>query len=463
MKTNKVISVILILVLALSTFAACGTGEKSVILDKDGNVMCHITSFDDGVSDAADPYLNAYVDIVKNEACRIIEAQNSIDTKEAQKYILKNPLTINTCFDSLAYGQLKKAAESDVMEGCNVALSATETDGGLLAVFSKNLTYDYINLATKRTAPYSAIKPLSVYAPAIDCGMINWATMKEDSPVKQITDVDGQLRDWPSNASGIYSMENTSVNTAIKHSLNTIAVKTLIEYGVSESISFMESKLSVDLTYEKDIMEAYGEDEILSALALGYLNDGISPVEMSGYYQIFANEGRYTEPFAVLSIMTAEGEELYNQNKLSSYYPKKNVQIIERSTAFIMNKLLQTVVDPDGTGSKAYISGLPIAAKTGTGTNFEGNWFVGVTPTFCISVWHDDGLMKNRAAEVFKIAAEDFPVSDRLKNKTDFPPCPEVIEGAYCKESGLFMSEGCRDAELGYFNAKHVPERCKKH
>ncbi len=463
MKINKIISVILLLTLALCSIAACTPKEYAVILDRNGNVMCHVTSFDRGVSDAADPYLNAYVDIVKDEACKIVAAQNGIDTKEAQKYILNSLLAINTCFDPLAYEQLKTAGENELMTECSVALSATATDGKLLAVFSKSLSDKYVNLATEKTAPYSAIKPLSVYAPAIDGGTISWATMTEDSPIKQITDENGAVRDWPSNASGTYTMTDTTLESAIKQSLNTVAVKTLLDYGVSESVSFLESRFSIDLTYEKDIMTAYGEDEILSAIALGYLSEGVSPVDMSGYYQIFANEGRYTEPYTVMSITAADGEELYNENKLSSYYPKRNVQIIDSTTAYIINRLLQTVTDPDATGSKAYVSGLKTAAKTGTGTNYEGNWFVGVTPSFCISVWHDDGIMKNRTAEIFKIAADGFPVIEGAESKTDFPPCPDVIEEDFCKESGLIASRSCRETERGYFNRKQLPERCSCH
>ena len=57
-----------------------------------------------------------------------------------------------------------------------------------------------LNRATSsKRPPGSSIKPLAVYAPAIELGKVTPATMVEDSPYGK---VDG--RDWPVNATGVY-------------------------------------------------------------------------------------------------------------------------------------------------------------------------------------------------------------------------------------------------------------------
>ena len=127
-----------------------------------------------------------------------------------------------------------------------------------------------------------------------------------------------------------------------------------------------------------------------------------------------------------------------------------------------MNKLLQKVSEPGGTGEKAADCGVSIAGKTGTTTGLD-NWFVGVTPEFSCAVWHGDeensNNPKNFAPEVF---------SEIIKNITtdpekEFPGCDNVIQRVYCAESGKLLSDGCSQMEVGWFAPGNIPEKCTAH
>lgn len=466
---------VLFLATALLPFSlfSCKKTVPLEILDANSNVIATVTSFEEGVCESEDPDLAAYVDIVKAESVSAVCQAYEMTEDEAKEMLLTEGLRVYTYFEPDSFECLKKAASSELIATCNAALAATTPDGRLIAVYSKSTTDgEYINYATKKTPPYSAIKPLSVYAPAIDSGIACWSSMYEDSPVKQVLQPDGEYHDWPTNADGTYRMESTTVQTAVKHSLNTVAVKVLLDYGVENSISFME-KLGIELDFEKQVADSFGTDEILSAIALGYLNEGVSPVEMSGYYQIFANGGNYAEPRAVAAITSntsvskAVSFTLVHSNQTGAY-----TRILQESTAHVMNSLLATVVEKDGTGEAAALDGIPLVAKTGTGENYKGNWFIGTTPSFTVSVWHDGAAARNHAASIFKLAAQELeplPSPDLLSEDGDyitvseFPVCDEVTEGAFCTESGCLFGDGCKKIQVGVFWKRQMPEKCTLH
>ena len=143
---------------------------------------------------------------------------------------------------------------------------------------------------------------------------------------------------------------------------------------------------------EETIISQYGEEEVLGNLGMGYLREGVSPVDMAGYYQIFANGGKYYKPTAIYEIKDNSGKSIYKRNVSIN-------QVIEKSTADIMNLLLQEVVSENGTGKDAMIDGLAVGGKTGTGE--KGNWFVGFTPEYTCAVWHSTQLEKNYGCKIF--------------------------------------------------------------
>lgn len=306
------------------------------------------------------------------------------------------------------------------------------------------------NLSVQKNPPYSTIKPIAVYAPALENKKINWSTLTADSPYKKITDNNGNLRDWPANATNTYSKNPVTIYEAIRQSLNTVAVKTLKDYGVSDSIDFLKENFKFDLKTEAYKANVFGEEESLGSVALGYTVEGASTVDMAGYYQIFANGGNYTEPKTIKKIVDDAGRIIYECKPESK-------RIISEETSHIMNELLKGVITVGGTGEKANCSETAVAGKTGTGDANSGNWFVGITPQYSCAVWHSVSD-SNYASEIFSNIIKNSVITIK-----DFRTSPNVVKKIYCKESGKLMTVNCRNVELGYYTADNIPSICDVH
>ena len=93
-----------------------------------------------------------------------------------------------------------------------------------------------LNRATQSKQPAgSSFKPVAVYAPALDAGIITPATVYEDSPLNED-------RNWPQNDARTYS-GLCNVLRGLTRSLNTISVKVLNDLGVENSYQFLTQKL----------------------------------------------------------------------------------------------------------------------------------------------------------------------------------------------------------------------------
>lgn len=431
-----------LLMIGIFLFQACFlggcSGEKVNILDRKDEVLTGLNKSNFDKEKLENKGYWAYLDIVLDEAVQIVSDVEECSVDEAEKLIFEKEYSIYTTFDKQVYDAIDKAQKlgENVSFGCAV----TDLQGNLLAVYSAgDVEQEYKNFATMKTAPYSSFKPLSVYSPAIESGVATWSTMYEDSPVKQIENEDGSLRDWPANATGTYTEEGVSVYTAIQKSLNTVAVKCLQDYGVEKSITYMKDRFGISLEFEESRLQVLGEEEIIGNVALGYLQDGVSPVDMAGYYQVFANGGMYIAPKTIRKICNADGKTIYERQE-------ETEQVISVQTAFIMNQLLQNVVKPGGTGEKASCDNLLIGGKTGTGD--KGNWFVGFTPQYSCAVWHGTEVRTNTTAEIFSRIISQLNHDESVQ----FPEVRSVQKKVFCKESGKLISDKCQKIDMGYYS-----------
>ena len=285
-----------------------------------------------------------------------------------------------------------------------------------------------LNLATSRRTCGSAIKPLSVYAPAIDADLITPGSVFDDYPVRLN---DSGTGGYPKNSPVGYSGYIT-VSYAIQKSMNTVAVRVLNQLGYATSFEFMENKLGFDLD-ERDIAEA--------PLSMGGLTYGVTTEEMAAAFGAFANSGIYTKPRTITQILSNDGTEVIVDN------PRESNVAMKETTAYLMNKMLRNVVT-SGTGTAASFSGMTIAGKTGTTTNNFDRYFVGYTPYYSAAVWvgYKDGGEKitangNPAAKIWKLVMER--VHEGLENKS-FPDKPAgIVTVQVCADCGLKPSALC--------------------
>lgn len=428
-----------------STQEDAATGSVSVY-DSQGNLLCEAQT----ATDVYESEYWSYLEIVLQEAAQVYAEQEDCTLQEAAEKIFTTNYRIDTTFDPEVFASAQKL-EAGWSGKCDTAVAITDLQGNLLAVCSADQTGTKTNHAAERRAPYSSFKALSVYTPAVEKGVASWSTVYKDSPYKQIKNNDGEMLDWPANASGTYSRQNTTVYDALRTSLNTVAVKCLEDVGVAESVTFLQTQLGIPLKQEQQVIDKYGVEEVIGNVALGYLETGITPVEMAGYYQMFANGGFYTAPQAVSKITAQDGTQVYVRK------PEQK-QVISAATADIMNKLLQGVVDQGGTGSKARCRDVEVAGKTGTGDEYADNWFVGVTPGYSVAVWHGQSD-SNHAAEMFSSVVSDLYAKQPDANRK-FITHQNLKQVIYCTVSGKAISKNCTTIDMGYFANKNTPQIC---
>ena len=221
---------------------------------------------------------------------------------------------------------------------------------------------------TKRQ-PGSTIKPLSIYAPALEAGLITPQKVMNDSPVDVVNG-----KNWPSNqynSSDPAYFGNITIQRAVEKSTNTIPVKILQDLGTEESYKFLRERFHIDTITEAD--------KSASPLALGGLTNGVTVMDMTAAYATFANNGIYTKPITVLEIQDRNG------NVIAKAQPETTIAMRER-TAEQMHQMLLSVVK-NGTGTGAAFSNVKAGGKTGSTDQSKDRWFVGYTPNYVAAVW----------------------------------------------------------------------------
>lgn len=280
----------------------------------------------------------------------------------------------------------------------------------------------------------SSIKPLSVYAPALEMGLITPNSVVDDVPYQ----IDGGAP-WPLNAIRSYKGLDT-ISHAVANSTNAVAVRVLGDYVTPEkSYEFLEKRFHISsLVREQWINDHKYSDMGLAPLALGGQTTGVSPYEMAAAFAAFPSMGRYVPPRTYSKVVDAEGKVLLDRTGDGEY-------ILKESTAFYMNNLLRGVVT-SGTGTNAGFPGMTVAGKTGTTTSKKDLWFVGYTPYYTAAVWtgydRQERLSGTPHTTLWRKVMSR--VHEGLENK-DFPRSSDgqVITAAYCLDSGLAPSELC--------------------
>ena len=272
----------------------------------------------------------------------------------------------------------------------------------------------------------SAIKPLSVYAPALDTGVITPASVIDDYPVEMLG---GSI--WPVNAYSGYRSIMT-LQDAIRNSSNPTAVRTAIKLTLPASYAFMTENLSFSTLTNDDLTAA-------GALALGGLSKGVTTREMAAAYASFARGGIYTTPRTYTEVRDHNGNVILD-NKSESHVA------MNESTAYSMNELLKNVVR-NGTGTGANFSGMTIAGKTGSTNSNNDRYFVGYTPYYTAAVWvgYDTPTRivasGNPAATLWKTFMSK--VHEGLPNKDFDVGSGDMVSVTVCTQTGLLASSGC--------------------
>ncbi len=219
--------------------------------------------------------------------------------------------------------------------------------------------------------PGSTMKPIGVYALAIDKDICDYTATVLDAPIENYP----EYGKWgPKEWFGDY-LGKVPLNYALRRSMNAVPVRVLQEVGIENSYKFLTKKLNLKYLGKKD--------KNLSSLALGGCSYGITPTESAAAFAIFGNGGIYYEPTTYYKVVDINGNVILE--------PSKGKRAIGEDTATIMNHMLREVVYKEGgTGGAvgSYSYRMKAYAKTGTTSDTKDSWLVGGTPYYVGSVWY---------------------------------------------------------------------------
>jgi len=234
---------------------------------------------------------------------------------------------------------------------------------------------------SSRRQPGSAFKPM-IYAAALEKGYTP-STIIMDSPV-EYSDPDGGTYWAPKNYDEEF-MGPITFRNALAHSRNVVTVKILEDIGVGYALQFMK-RLGIESSIKRDL-----------SIALG--TSGVSMMELTSAFAVFANGGERIKPILIKKIVTMKGEVLEENTPYIEMEEKEEEeempktpspalkeQVLSPQNAFIMTHLLQGVVQ-HGTGQRAKVLGRPVAGKTGTSSDYSDAWFIGYSPSLLAGVW----------------------------------------------------------------------------
>ena len=310
---------------------------------------------------------NWYVDEVILESGNLLELTSSeVINGGFLIYTAYDPVLQQTADTIYADKQLFPSGASD---GTPVqsAMAVIDTKNGAVRAMIGGRDYAVkrgLNRATQmRRQPGSALKPLSVYGPALEKGYTTASVLLDEK-----TTFSGGYT--PQNAGNKYYGKVT-MRTALRNSLNIPAVRLLEEIGIETGIRYL-NKMGIPTQ----------ENDHNLSLALGSMTYGVTPVELAAAYVPFANGGIYHVPYCIEKIISSSGDVLYEKEDNSK-------RVISEQNAYLMTSLLQSVVS-NGTGTRMLSANTPVAGKTGTVSMRGGNrdiWMAAYNSELSVSVW----------------------------------------------------------------------------
>lgn len=405
-----------------------------------------------------------HTDATVNEVIRELMEKNDWTYEYAKLYVTSSGITIystqNTAIQNIMENEFAqdKYKITSTVDGVTYESQAAMTiidhkTGYVIATVGGlgQKTSFGLNRATQSPRQTgSSMKPLAVVAPGIEKGIITAATSFDDVP-KTIGNK------FVKNSTGYRGLCTTRY--AIETSQNIPMAEAILRIGPQNSIEFLKNMGITTLDEEKD--NYYG-------LALGGLTNGVTTLEMAAAYATIANDGVYIEPTFFTKVTDKDGNVVLET--------KQDMRtVMSKSAAYVVKEVLTQPVK-SGTATYCAISGMSVAAKTGTTDDNYDRWLCGFTPYYSAATWfgydynvevkwngtNPAGLLWSRVMK---------PAHEGLASKYFSSTRPDgVVTATVCKSSGMLATELCKQDPRGdwtyteYFVKGTVPtEQCTCH
>jgi len=342
-----------------------------------------------------------YVETVIDDVIKDLATAHEITYAEAQEELYNSGYKIYSCIDMTIQkkvdaiytnvGDLPKDPNASQQLQSSIVIM-NPADGSILALCGgtgeKTVNLGLNRATMSKRPPGSSIKPIAVYGPAIEKGLINQYSVFVDTPGKKLNGTSW----YPSNYGG-GNYGGITVYNAVRLSLNTISAQVLDKMTPQVSFDFLKNNLGVVSLVDADCDYA--------PLSLGQLTNGITVREMTQAYGAFANNGVFTYSRTYTKVTDKEGNIILDNSP-------QTIQAFSENTVTQMDNMLKAVVS-SGTGTEAYLNyTIPVGGKTGTTTDEKDRWFCGYTDKYVAAVWtgYDNpatmNFTGNPAAQIWK-------------------------------------------------------------
>ncbi|MFC2948670.1 transglycosylase domain-containing protein [Virgibacillus sediminis] len=318
---------------------------------------------------------------------------------------------------------------------------------------------DYNFATAAKRSNGSTMKPLLVFAPAMEEGLIQ--------PGTPVADVDLPVAgDWkPSNYSGshygliparkaLYNSYNVSTSRIYKKMLDSNPDRNPVEkYLQKMGITTVDPK------------EGY-----YPSLSIGATTTGVTVEENTNAFATFGNKGKFADGYMIDKITTADGEIIFEKEV-------ETEEVFSPQTSYLTLDMMRDVMDKGtGTYANSQLSNQSVdwASKSGTGQEWKDVWFMGVNPNVTIGTWMGYEIPKplyrswdpqghsQRVqrfwAQLVNSAAQADP--ELVTPSESFEQPEGIVSRSYCAISGKLPSSLCEAAGLikaDLFNEKYVP------
>lgn len=436
----------------------------------------HVLETDPNTSTGMYSYAH-YVEYAVDEVIDILLELNNLEDTTSNRYAMENELRTGGYHVQLAIDTSIQSTVEDTLENWTQYPSLRDPEDKVYRSRNSDGTYDEIvqpqaaavvvdyrtgeikaivgsrtkptamktfNRAVDMTMPVgSSIKPIAVYAPAIELGASPASVvMNMPLPISGWRGSNGQ-DSWPRNYGGSSYAGPETLRKALVNSHNTASAQALMTLvGVDNSVSFLHA-MGIDDAHI---------DATPFGLSLG--SSGITPLQMSVAFGVLANGGVYQEPISVLGISDSTGKVIWD-----GHQKQERHRVFSESTAYMVVDMLKDAVS-SGTGTKAKIKGQTVAGKTGTNSDQKGVFFAGMTGYYSSALWvgHDNykalsskSTGSNSAAPLWQSYMSK--IHSGLSNK-------DIMEGSAsdygltrvttCAVSGQLATDACRNDVMGY-------------
>lgn len=390
--------------------------------------------------------------------------KNSQLLEEGRQQLLSSGYLVYTTIDQKVYKSMHKVSENAKNFGPTTEakgleqVAATMIDnktGAILGMIEGRDFYtEQMNYATQMVRqPGSAMKTIAAFLPALDLGLIQPASIIDDSPV--IFKSGGGYH-IPKNSSGGYKGLVTA-RTSLNESRNVPALKIFNNMlGIDKSWDFAK-KLGITTIDKQDYQAQTG--------VLGGLRYGVTVEELTNAYSSIANGGQFNDSYMIEKITDLKGNVIY-KHKVA---PER---VFSEQTAYLMTDMLRTVVSSGTAKSiKSNFKGygkIPIVGKTGTTQNYADVWFMGYTPDVSLGVWIGHKEPKNtlgkdsrkRALSIWSLVMNEVTASNKELFKTPKFEKPDGIVtrtvSGYSGKLPSALTGGNLVTDI--FNSKFVPK-----